>query len=929
MNCEDDMTQRSNELLEFLYRSPIALVSAQVDGTIEMITPLACQWLMPLSKDGSLENLFALLEGVAPTLRLLVANKTSDVICENMVIFVNTANLPGRHLSLTVSHFSDGSIAAMFSDVSNEHRQIVQTRQGMQTIVDAVPGLVSYWDKDLYCRFANKPYLEWFGRPPEEIIGKSMRDLLGEPLFIQNERYVEGALSGQIQQFERTLVKADGSIGHTWAQYVPDGTALGGVNGFFVLVSDVTQLKEAQSALQQKEDQLRAIVDNVGLVFFLKDLAGRYLYINRQYERLFHITNSAMHGKTDHEIFPQELADAFSKNDRKVIESGQPVEVEEQALHDDGIHTYMSVKIPIRNSSGEIYAICGVATDISERKRADADLRLAAAAFDSQEAMMVTDAKGVILRVNRAFSKITGYSADEVVGQNPRLLKSGRHDADFYRAMWTSIQSTGGWQGEVWDRRKSGEEYPKWLTISAVRGVDGAVTHLIGTHIDISERKKAEEKINELAYFDQMTGLANRTLLLDRLKQAKRASSRNGSHGALMFIDLDNFKTLNDTLGHDMGDLLLKQVAQRLASCVRDGDTVARLGGDEFVVMLTNLSGSESEAAFGVEGTADKVLSSLNETYVLKQRTVHNTASIGITLFMGQFASTDDLMKQADMAMYKAKETGRNKYRFFDPHMEAVVKERAALEGDLREAIAGQQFLLHYQAQVVGDGRVTGAEVLVRWQHPLRGMIPPAQFIPLAEETGLILALGDWVLETACTQLANWAAEPMMAVLNIAVNVSARQFKQPDFVERILTVLKKTGANPNRLKLELTESLLVENVQDVIEKMHALKAKGVGFSLDDFGTGYSSLTYLKRLPLDQLKIDRSFVSDVSIDANDAVIAKTIVALGQSLGLNVIAEGVETAEQRDFLATCGCQSYQGYFFSRPLPVEGFEDYVRRR
>ncbi|TXT40892.1 MAG: PAS/PAC and Chase sensor-containing diguanylate cyclase/phosphodiesterase [Comamonadaceae bacterium] len=782
--------------------------------------------------------------------------------------------------------------------------------------------------RDLNCHFANKPYLECFGRRPEEIIGMNMRDLHGDQLFAQNKRYIEVALAGQAQQFERTLVKADGSMVHTWVHYVPDISAQGGVKGLFVLVSDVTQQKEAQSALQQSEEKLRAIVDNVGTVFFLKNLAGRYLYINRQYERLFHVTNSEIQGKTDHDIFPPDLADAFVKNDQRVVQSGQSVEVEELALQDDCIHTYSSVKIPIRNSSGEIYAVCGVATDITERKRAETDLRLAAAAFDSQEAMMVTDANAVILRVNRAFTEITGYAVDELVGQTPRLLKSGRHNIDFYRAMWASINSTGGWQGEVWDRRKNGEEYPKWLTISAVKGVDGAVTHLIGTHLDISERKKAEEKINELAYFDQLTNLANRTLLMDRLKQAMTASSRNGCHGALMFIDLDNFKTLNDTLGHDMGDLLLKQAAQRLMDCVRDGDTVARLGGDEFVVMLTNLSASESEAAIGIEAIADKILSTLDETYQLKHLGFHNTASIGITLFQGQSTSIDDLMKQADLAMYKAKEAGRNAYRFFDPHMESTVKERAALENDLRQAINEKQFLLYYQAQVVGDGLVTGAEVLVRWQHPQRGMISPAEFIPLAEETGLILALGHWVLETACVRLAQWATDPVMAELTIAVNVSAHQFRQPDFVDGILKVLKKTGVNPYRFKLELTESLLVDNVQDIIEKMHALKAKGVGFSLDDFGTGYSSLSYLKRLPLDQLKIDRSFVCDVLTDPNDAVIAKTVVALAQSFGLSVIAEGVETVAQRDFLASSGCHSYQGYFFSRPLPVEGFEEYVRR-
>lgn len=585
-------------------------------------------------------------------------------------------------------------------------------------------------------------------------------------------------------------------------------------------------------------------------------------------------------------------------------------------------------KLISRDASRNPSRMIGTHTDITDRKLAEEQLHIAATAFDSQEGMMVTDADGVILRVNRAFTEITGYTSEEAVGQTPRLLKSGRHSADFYREMRESIIRTGGWQGEIWDRRKNGEEYPKWLTISAVKDDSGVITHYVGTHFDITERKIAEEKINELAFFDQLTGLPNRTLLLDRLRQVMTTSSRDGSYGALLFIDLDNFKTLNDTLGHDVGDQLLKQVTQRLTKCVREGDTVARLGGDEFVLVLGGLSTVEREAAMGAETIAEKALSTLNQPYKLANVTHHSTASIGVTLFRGHHVPIDELLKQADLAMYKSKEAGRNALRFFDPDMEIAVTNRAALEKDLRDAIQEKLFLLHYQAQVVGQGRLTGAEVLLRWPHPKRGMVSPAEFIPLAEETGLILPLGHWVLETACTQLAVWATRPEMAHLTIAVNVSAHQFSQINFVDQILAVLDSTGANPERLKLELTESLLVGNVQNIIEKMFALKAKGVGFSLDDFGTGYSSLSYLKRLPLDQLKIDQSFVRDVLSDPNDAAIAKTIVALAQSLGLSVIAEGVETATQRDFLALSGCHAYQGYFFSRPLPLEGFEEFARR-
>jgi diguanylate cyclase (GGDEF)-like protein/PAS domain S-box-containing protein len=679
-----------------------------------------------------------------------------------------------------------------------------------------------------------------------------------------------------------------------------------------------------ERAFAELSTYLQAI-DQHALVSVI-DPSGRIIQVNDKF--------CQMSGYSQKELTEQNrnMSDSYAHTREfyaglwKVIERGDiwKGEVCSRAKSGD-LHWLDSAIVPLKDDAGRIDRYISIQIDCTERKQAEEQLRIAAAAFESQEGMMVTDTQSVILRVNRAFTELTGYTAEEVVGQKSSLLQSGRHNQDFYREMWETIHRTGGWQGEVWDRRKNGEEYPKWLTISAVKADDGAVTHYIGAHFDISARKHAEEKINELAFFDQLTGLPNRTLLLDRLRQTMTASSRTGSFGALLFIDLDNFKTLNDTLGHDMGDLLLKKVAQRLTTCVRAGDTVARLGGDEFVVMLAGLSVQEREAATQTEFVGEKILATLNQTYQLKDAAYRSTPSIGVTLFNGLQVEIDVLLKQADLAMYKSKDAGRNALRFFDPDMETVVMARAALENDLRDAVQEKQFQLHYQAQVEG-GRVTGSEALARWRHPQRGMVPPAEFIPLAEETGLILPLGRWVLETACTQLALWAAQPGLAHLTIAVNVSAHQVRQAEFVEQVLSILKTTGANPQRLKLELTESLLVSNVEEVIEKMFALQAKGVGFSLDDFGTGYSSLSYLKRLPLDQLKIDQSFVRDVFSDPHDAAIVKTIIALAQSLGLTVIAEGVETAAQQEFLAGAGCHAYQGYFFSKPLPIADFEQFA---
>ncbi|MEN9479856.1 MAG: hypothetical protein RLZZ298_1251 [Pseudomonadota bacterium] len=693
------------------------------------------------------------------------------------------------------------------SEIANQRmsrsvEKIAESERFIKSITDAMPGLVAYWDKDLRCRFANKAYLEWFGKTPEAMLGITIQELLGEKLFALNQPYINGALAGKLQQFERSLSKADGRIGFTWANYIPDIDAQGTVIGFFVLISDITSLKEAKAEL--------------------------------------------------------ELTDTAYKN--------------------------------------------------------------------SLEGIMITDAKGIILSVNPAFTGITGYTAEEAIRQTPRLLKSDRHDEAFYAAMWEQLRLFGTWQGEIFDRRKNGEIYPKWLTITCVKGSNGEISHYIGSQIDISERKEAESRIINLAFYDPLTNLPNRRLLLDRLDQALVSNRRSQNNGALFFIDLDNFKKLNDSLGHDHGDQLLQQVAQRLETAVRQGDTVARLGGDEFVVMLEGLSDQVVDAASQAKVVGEKILALLNQPYLLNRHEYFGTPSIGVVLFGNHHETKEEVLKQADLAMYQAKSAGRNTLLFFDPEMQAAVTARVAMENDLRNALREGQLILHYQAQVDARQRCTGAEALVRWQHPQRGMVFPDDFIPLAEESGLILPLGQQVLEIACSQLATWATRPETRHLSLAVNVSGQQLRQSNFVEQVLEVLERTGADPKKLQLELTESELLSEVEDSIAKMTALSSQGVGFALDDFGTGYSSLSYLKRLPIEKLKIDRSFVMDVLTDPNDAAIAKTIVALAATLGLSVIAEGVETEGQQKFLADNGCFKYQGYLYSRPLALEAFEHYL---
>jgi diguanylate cyclase (GGDEF)-like protein len=464
--------------------------------------------------------------------------------------------------------------------------------------------------------------------------------------------------------------------------------------------------------------------------------------------------------------------------------------------------------------------------------------------------------------------------------------------------------------------------------VSSVRDENNQATNFIGTYYDLSERKKAEQRIKELAFFDQLTGLPNRALLLDRAKQVIFENGRAQQYSALLFIDLDNFKILNDTLGHDVGDLQLKQVAERLKDCVRSEDTVARFGGDEFVVLLPRLGADESKAALASETVAEKILLALGEIYHLAGYDHNASCSIGVTIFGSVDQGVDELLKRADLAMYEAKGAGRNAIRFFDPGMQRLVAERSKTELELRDALKRREFSIFLQPQVNSTNQVVGAEALLRWQHPIRGIVLPSDFIPVAESSGLIVPIGSIVLEAACRQIVAWSDRSDRCELTIAVNVSAAQIHHAGFVENVLEIIDRTGADPRRLKLELTESLLVRNIDDIIGKMKILQSKGLSFSLDDFGTGYSSLSYLKRLPLDQLKIDREFVKDILTDPNDAAIARMIVALGRSLELDVIAEGVETQAQQDYLEGLGCLSYQGYLFGRPMDILEFEDVADR-
>ncbi len=693
-------------------------------------------------------------------------------------------------------------------------------------------------------------------------------------------------------------------------------------------VRDISARKRVEEALHVSEERHRTLVEwsPEGINVHRK---GRLVYVNASAIRM-------LGAETAEQLIGRSIRDHMHADSHQILNTrikalndfgGRDQNFEVKFLKLDGTAIDVMAQAALIDFDGapSVYVAWH---DITESKRNAESQRIAATAFESQEGMFVTDANWNILRTNQSFNQITGFSSDDLVGTPPRFLSEQFKSEDTYRAMLSSIQERGSWQGEVFDRRKNAEHFPAWVNISSVTDEQAVITHYVGTFNDITLRKSAEDEIRSLAFYDPLTQLPNRRLLLDRLEQALASSNRHQRKGALLFIDLDNFKTLNDTLGHDQGDRLLQQVAERLTRCTREGDTVARLGGDEFVVMLENLDEHAFDAANHAETVAIKILSELNQTYWLGVNEHHSSPSIGITLFGERVETISEPLKRADLAMYQSKAAGRNTIRFFDPKMQAMVTQRAELEEDLRDAMLNEQFELYYQAQFNDEGRLFAAEVLIRWRHPLRGMISPVEFIPIAEDTGLIAILGYWVLNKAAHQLAHWASQPELADLTIAVNVSPSQFHHQNFVDQVVDVLEMTGANPRRLKLELTEGFSISNIEDVIDKMTHLKKRGVSFSLDDFGTGYSSLSYLKRLPLDQLKIDQSFVRDILIDPNDAAISKMVIVLADSLGLSVVAEGVETLAQKAFLQEQGCRAYQGYLYSKPLPLAQFESFARQ-
>ena len=821
----------------------------------------------------------------------------------------------------------DGSIW-VFADISERQQAEEESRHLLQA-VEQSPVAIVITDCSGEIEYVNPSFTKVTGYSRLEAIGQNPRILKsGET---PNETYRtlwQTLLEGKVWTGLLHNKRKNGTLFWEKASIAPVLGDHGEVTHYLAVKEDVTERLLAEKQLRESEEAFRRLFEDAkDPLLLLKD--GAFMDCNTAtLELLGYASKKDFLGCSPDEISPTCQADGQSSRDKAAVMIGTALRCgyhRFEWIHQrrNGEPVPVEVTLTPITLRGEVI-LHTIWRDISERRVTERRLRLLAAVFEhSAEAIMVSDRNNRILEVNQAFSRLTGYVPEDVRGTDPRRLSSGRSSPEEYRAMWQAITSSGHWQGEIWDRRKDGTVYPKWLSISTIRGADGNIENYIGSFVDISERKATEERISHLAHFDTLTDLPNRSNLQGRLEQALASARREQGSLAVMFLDLDHFKNINDTLGHHVGDALLLEVSQRLTASVRASDVVARLGGDEFVVVLNGVG------ALAAERVAGKILKSLAHPYHIDGQGLHTSSSIGIAVFPDDGDTVDILMRNADAAMYHAKSAGRNNLQFFTASMNQAATDRRQLEEDLHLALQNGQFVLHYQPQVDSLRRVFAAEVLLRWQHPEHGLVSPGRFVPLAEDTGLIVPIGQWVLETACRQLEAWAHEAITRDLQVAVNVSARQFRQADFVDQLRDLLQSTGADPAHLKLELTESLVLDNVSDTIERMNAIKLLGVTFAMDDFGTGYSSLSYLTRLPLDQLKIDRAFVSRLPDNQSDAVIAQTIVTMGSSLGLKVIAEGVESEEQHRFLDSHGCHGYQGFLFGRPLPVEDFEELLRRR
>ena len=681
-------------------------------------------------------------------------------------------------------------------------------------------------------------------------------------------------------------------------------------------------LTQANESLSGSETRLRALFNTIPDLIRVKSVDGVYLAVNPAFERLVGASSSELIGKKAELFVGEELAKTLHSDDLAALKSDKPLVVEEWLTYaGDGHKALFEVlKVPLRTPDGELIGVLGIGRDITERKQAEEKLQQAAMVYQhSSQSIMVTDANGLIVAVNPGFERITGYTAEEVIGKNPSILSSGRQDRAFYQSMWHALNTTGRWQGEIWNKRKNGQLYPAWITINAIFKEDGTIDRYVELCSDFSKKKEAEHLIWQQTNFDPLTGMPNRHMFMDHLEQEIATARHSGMPLALVFLDIDHFKDVNDTLGHDIGDIMLQDVAQRLKSAVRDSDIVSHLGGDDFTLIMPNL-----EAMGVIEHVTQDILKRISEPFHLKSETVYVTASMGVSIYPDDAATIDDLLKNAEQAMYSAKKDGRNRCNYFTSSMQAAAQVRLRLINDLRGALSANQFLVVYQPIVdMNSGEIYKAESLIRWMHPVRGLISPAEFIAIAEEIEIIADLGNWIFHEAARQVIRWRAAHSPE-FQISVNMSPLQFRH-DGISHIswFDYMRRLGVPGQGIVIEITEGLLMDVSSGVSAQLLAFHDAGMQVAIDDFGTGYSSLSYIKKFDIDYLKIDQSFVRNLAPESSDLALCEAIIVMAHKLGIKVIAEGVETEGQRSLLAAAGCDYGQGMLFSKPLSAPDFE------
>jgi diguanylate cyclase (GGDEF)-like protein/PAS domain S-box-containing protein len=845
-------------------------------------------------------------------------------------LMTGAGNLVPVLISRGAHDLRSGAISMVITDLTQQkqNEEIIASEVLARSIIEQAGEAIVVCDEAGKIVRANRVALQICGKNP--LLNSFDTQFRLQTTETKEFFSVDSTLNGQFSEsIEVELKQSDQQVLNLILTATPLKNALDHIIGCVVTLTDFTERKRSGEALRQERDRAQSYLDTAETIMVVLDAEGRTATINRKgcqvlgcredelIGELWRSTAAHQPGKMEHADAEFPWIGAEQPEAAECYES--PLVTRLGELRQIAWHDAL-----LRDDQGKVIGLLKCGEDITDRKLADEKLQLMARVFEhSGEAVVITGPDNRILAVNSTFTRLTGYSQEEVVGQTPKILQSGKESKDFYVAMWETLARENYWQGELWDKRKDGTFYPKWLVISVVRNKQGEIINYIGSFTDISERKQAAHRIEHLAHHDPLTNLSNRYSLLGKLSQALELAKRSMTQLSLLFIDLDHFKNINDSLGHHIGDILLNHVAERLLESVRSADIVARIGGDEFVVVLQQIHSGIAAAQI-----AGKIQQNLSQAIQLEGHSLHITPSIGISMYPGDGETVDELMKNADLAMYHAKSKGRNNYQFYKMEMNRNVQERLLLESDLLAAIEREEFVLHYQPQIdMSTGRMIGVEALVRWQQPQRGLVLPDIFIPVAEDTGLILPIGELVLKYACRQMAAWTFEGLPP-FRMAVNLSARQFKQPHLPRMLEELIAATGVDPHQLELEITESVAMDNPETAIFHLRRFREMGVELAIDDFGTGYSSLSYLKLLPVNRLKIDRSFIMSLETDSDDTEIAAATIALAHTLGKEVVAEGVETEGQLSFLRCQKCDIVQGFLFSHPLPASEILNYLRQ-